>query len=279
MRGYSLIECLVAISLLGLVSAASARITQQTSAQLSGIARAVDQRLAIMKSVAVITATVNTAERTRLRELLTISDSSTLKATHGGPHPLIGIGASSKPRPLNSIISTIEVDPLLQGRIVETRPSTSGPQVTVCGTSSAPPAERFRSHLLLGMGGVCQVTGIPRPISQGCFTLAGTPTRGLLHSTPSCPAGSYHEYLPVAREFSVFVDRTGEFRLVSHVGMKLLENQPLARGLRELNATWIVGGHNATFMKLALRGAMSRELTFALPIPLRRSSLWNEILL
>lgn len=279
MRGYSLLECLVGISLIGLVSAASARMTQHTSAQLTGMVRAIDQRLAIMKSVAVITATVHVTERSRLRELLTISDSSTLKAPHGGPHPLIGIGASSKPRPLTSIISAIEVDPFLQGRIIETIPSAHGAQVTVCGTRSVPLAERFRSHLLLGMGGVCQVTGTAHPVSQGCFTLAGTATRGLLQATPSCPAGSYHEYLPVAREFSVFIDRTGEFRLVSHVGMKLLENQPLARGLRELHATWIVGGHNATFMKLSLRGAMSRELIFALPIPLRRGSLWNEILL
>jgi hypothetical protein len=279
MRGYSLIECLMGICLIGLVSGLSARFTQQSSAQLSELMRAIDQRLAIIKSASVITATINARERSRLADLLVLADGSSLQAPHGGPHPLVGIGTSSKPRLQSSIVSIIEVDPLYQGRIVESRRSVDGATIKVCSVPSIPTAERFRSHVLVGLGGVCQVTGAPQALSSGCFELAGTATRGLLLNSPSCPTGSFHEYLPVSREISVFIDRSGEFRLVSHVGMRLLENQPLTRGLRELKTSWITTGQDTRFLRFSLRASTSKELQFLLPIPLRDSLRWNEILL
>jgi hypothetical protein len=278
MRGYSLIECLMGICLIGLVSALSVRFTQQSSSQLYEVTRAIDQRLAITKSASVITAAINAGERSRLPELLIVVDGSSLQAPHGGPHPLIGVGASSKPRPQSSILSIIEVDPLYQGRIVESKRTAEGVTTQVCSLALLPSAEQFRSHVLIGIGGLCQVTGIPQPLSSSCVQLPGTATRGLLHHS-SCPAGSFHEYLPVVREISLFVDRSGEFRLVSHVGMRLLENQPLTRGLRELQASWLPTEQDTRFMRIAIRGSTSRELRFLLPIPLRSATRWNEILL
>jgi len=279
MRGYSLIECLIGICLIGLISALSARFTQQTSSELSELVRAVDQRLTITKAASIIAAAVTAGERSRFAELLILTDGTTLQTPDGGQHPLVGIGTSSKPRPQSSIVSTIEVDPLYQGRIVESRRSGDETTIKVCGVPSLPTSDRFRSHILVGLGGLCQVTGTPLPLSSGCFQLTGTAARGLLHKTPACPAGSFHEYLPVSRELALFIDRTGEFRLVSHVGMRLLENQPLIRGLRELKASWITTGHDTRFLRVSLRGSTSRELQFIFPVPLRSSARWNEIFL
>jgi hypothetical protein len=279
MRGYSLIECLVGVCLIGLVSALSVRFTQQSSSQLHEIVRAIDQRMAIIKSASVITAAMNAGERSRLPEVLIVADGSSLQAPHGGPHPLVGTGASSRPRPQSSILSAIEVDPLYQGRIVQSQRTTDGVTIEVCGLASIPSAEHFRSHIVLGIGGLCQVTGTPQARGSSCFQLHGTATRGLLHNSPSCPAGSFHEYLPVAREISLFIDRSGEFRLVSHVGMRLLENQPLTRGLRELQLSLLTTGHDTRFMRISLRGSTSRELGFLLPMPLRSTARWNEIFL
>jgi hypothetical protein len=279
MRGYSLIECLVGICLIGLLSALSVRCTQQTSSQLYEIARAIDQRIAIIKSASVIGAVINASERSRLSELLIVAEGSSLQAPHGGPHPLIGTGPSSRPRPQSSIISVIEIDPLHQGRIVQSQRTTDGVSLVVCNVISIPSAERFRSHILLGIGGLCQVTGTPQPLSSTCFQLHGSTTRGLLHNSSSCPPGSFHEYLPVAREISLFVDRSGEFRLASHVGMRLLENQPLTRGLRELQVSWLTSGNDTRFARISLRGSSSREFRFFLPVPLRSAQRWNEIFL
>jgi len=277
-RGYSLIECLIGICLIGLMSALSARFTQQTSIVLSEFVRTIDQRLAIAKSATVIAAAINSSERSRLAELLIFSEGSTLQTPHGGPHPLIGITSSSRPRSESSIISSIEVDPSFQGRIVESRRSTSGISVKVCGALSVPVPERFRSHILIGLGGLCQVTGSPQVLAAGCFEFQGTAIRGLLHNSQFCPNGSYHEFLPVSREISLFIDRSGEFRLASHVGMRLLENQPLARGLRQLKASLIIANKATHFINFSLRGTTTRELKFLLPVPLQRAPRWNEII-
>jgi hypothetical protein len=278
-RGYSLIECLMGICLIGLMSGLSARFTQQTSGVLTELVRTVEQRIAIARSAAVIAATINSAERSHLSELLVLSEGSTLLAPHGGPHPLNGITNASRPRPESSIISSIEVDPSYQGRITESRHSTGGISVKVCGASSVPATDRFRSYLLIGLGGACQVTGSPQRLPAGCFELWGTVVRGLLHNSQSCPVGSYHEFLPVSREISLFIDRSGEFRLASHVGMRLLENQPLARGLRQLKAALFNAGQSAYFINFALRGSTGREIRFLLPLPIARAPRWNEVLL
>ena len=279
MRGYSLIECIVGITIAGLLSVLIARSTQLLSSQLSQITLSIEQRLATIKSVSLIAIGLSALEKTRQSELLVVVNGSNLRLPHGGPHPLIGISSSSKPRSHSDILSVIELDPWYQGRVVESQVTSREIQITVCGTASRPSPERFKSHILLGIGGVCQVTGIPQAGPSGCFTLTGSATRGLVHPSPNCARGSFHEYIPVSREYSLFVDRNGEFRLASHVGMRILENQPISRGLREVTIRWLATEHDTRFAKVSVRGSLSSPLRFLFPTSLRSTPIWNEFLL
>lgn len=278
-RGFSLLECLVAIALLSLVSALTARSTQLLSTQLAIVSSALEQRLATTKALSILSASLHTLDGGRRPEAAIISSGSDLRAPHGGPHPLVGLGASSKPRAESAILSVLDLDPRYQGRIVEGHRTATGITVTVCGTHLLPSPERFKSHLLLGLEGACQVTGSAQRISAQCFSLTGTAVRGLLHQSSACPYGSFHEYTAVSSEFSLFVDRSGEFRLASHLGMRILENQPITRGLRELRLSWIEAAEHARFLAVGIRGASSPELRALLPVSLARTPRWNEVLL
>jgi hypothetical protein len=81
------------------------------------------------------------------------------------------------------------------------------------------------------------------------------------------------------REFSIYIDKTGELRLVSHVGTLILENQPITRGLRSLQVSPFVAASGATLFGVTLVATKARQHTFMLSGALAQHSLWNEILL
>lgn len=278
-HGHSLLECVVAIGLFGLISALTSRFLQLSCSQLGTTKAALDQRMAILKSASVISGALSALERTHMLALVSTTSGSNPTAPHGGPHPIHSVGATSQPRADSDILSSLEIDPVYQGRIVETQLDSNGVTVTVCGGGIAPGKDQFRSHLLLGLGGICQVTGTPEALPAGCFLLRGTAVRGMISNSNQCPGGSYHEYRPISREISLYVDKTGEFRLISHVGLRLLENQPITRGLRSLTIRRLNASPEATFFTFALRGSTTRSFNFILPSGMAGGSLWNEVLL
>jgi hypothetical protein len=279
MRGYSLIECLCGICLVGMLSAVTTRFIQQSSSILHETTAAIESRVSLTKAALTISAQLAALERSHIPGLVTISSGLTIRAPHGGLHPVAGVGASSQPRSESDIVSVIEVDPRYRGRIRQSKFTESSVEVEVCGSPELPATTQFRSHLAVGLAGVCQITGAPTPTVAGCFTVSGNVVRGLLHATAACPRAALLEYLPVTREFSVYIDKTGELRLVSHVGTLILENQPITRGLRSLQVSPFMAASGATLFGVTLVATKARQHTFMLSGALAQHSLWNEILL
>jgi prepilin-type N-terminal cleavage/methylation domain-containing protein len=279
MRGYSLLECLCGLTLLGLISAVTIRFTQQSSAVVSGMTQQIDSRLALTKAALTVSAALSNLERSHLPGLVSLASGSALRTPYGGSHPVSGVGATSRPRPESDIISVIEIDPRYRGRIRQSSFDSESIEFSVCGSPLLPAPDQFKSHLAVGLSGVCQLTASPQPGSQGCFTVSGRVTQGLLHDSSGCPRAALLEYAPVVREFSLFVDRTGEFRLVSHTGMRILENQPIARGLRSLRVTPAYDLTGAQFFSLEITASNTPLHTFTVAGALTQGSLWNEILL
>ena len=279
MRGYSLIECLCGLCLIGMLSAVTTRFVGQSSAILNDTTSAIESRISLTKAALTVSAQLAALERSHLPGTISISSGTTVQAPHGGSHPVAGVGPTSQPRPESDIISVIEVDPRYRGRIRQSKFSGSTIEVEVCSGPEIPTTSQFKSHVVVGLSGICQITGTPTPTLAGCFTVSGSAVRGLLHATQSCPRAALLEYLPIAREFSVYVDKTGELRLVSHVGTHILENQPMTRGLRSLRAAPFVAPSGAHVFSLTILAARAREHTFMLSGALAQHSLWNEILL
>jgi hypothetical protein len=176
-------------------------------------------------------------------------------------------------------MSAIEVDPRYRARVISSSfTSADTVRIEVCELASRFTTSRFRSYLTLGTQGACQFTGEAQSTGAGCVTIDARALSGLIRNTP-CPAASLLELLPIEREFSVFVDRAGELRLVSHVGMRIIENQPIARGLRSTIISAISNPLGAVFYDLIVTPTSSRPTRFLLETPLARRSLWNEILL
>ncbi len=277
--GFSLLECILGLALTGFVTLLSAQLVAQATHVLSTRLSQLEQRAITAKTAFIITGIVATSQRSHIPNLISITSAPSLTLSHGGKHPLSGLSSASQPRPDSDIISAIEIDPRYRGRIVASSfSSADSAHLEMCELTSNFPTNRYRSYVTVGTQGLCQFTGEVRAMGPGCITIEAHALSGLIRNTP-CPAASLLELLPVEREFSVFVDRTGELRLVSHVGMRILENQPMARGLRSLTITSLSDSTGAMFYNLTVTPTSSRPSKFLLESPLSKTPLWNEILL
>jgi hypothetical protein len=77
----------------------------------------------------------------------------------------------------------------------------------------------------------------------------------------------------------VYIDATGELRLVSHVGQRIIENQPITRNLRSLDISALQDHTQALIYKIELHVTSARSHRFFWAAGLTKGSLWNEVLL
>jgi hypothetical protein len=281
MAGYTLLECMVCIGITALITSTCVLSTHHAGRVLSAYTNSVEQRIAITKTALALTAALRASERARIPVLTQVTSGSSLATASGGAHPAGSLSATSRPRPDSDVLSTIEVDPLYRGRIIRSEFNLGGVTLEICGVAKTPAPQQFRSHLALGLGNdaLCELSGEPAQTSANCFTLRGTPLRGLINATDSCAPSSLLEYLPIVREQSLFIDRSGELRIISHIGLLLLENQPITRGLREFKLTPLKPHPDLTLFNIAIRASGAKAHNFISPASLTRTPLWNETLL
>lgn len=278
MRGYSLVECVVGIALSGLVSIILARSVLTSRESLSAQSSAIEQRISMTKAALVTHAALGALERARIPGLVSISNGNAPATRVGSPHPVSGLSITSRPRPDSDILSFLTIDPRYRGRITKSEWNGTSLSIEACELPELPRADQFRSFLAFGLHGGCQFVGTPVHITSRCISLSGTMIRGVVNDAP-CPAASLLELLPISREFSLFIDRSGELRLVSHVGTRIIENQPIVRGLRSLSIHERALSHGATLFDLTIQATGGAQLRFLLPAALAREALWNEVLL
>ena len=278
MRGYSLIECLCSIAIVALLISGVATTTKRMSAIIGGISDSLEERVAIVKAGATIQAALASLERSHISGLVATTDGGNPRTPSGAVHPVSGLTGTSRPRSGSTVLSTIEVDPRYRKRITRSVFSQDTVTIDICGAGIKPTTDQFRSHLVIGLNGPCQITGSPIQISASCFQVSGRAVPGLVAA--SCAPTSLIEYLPVSREFSLHIDRSGELRLISHVGSRILENQPITRGLRSISVIPISDPlYSDIFYKITVNGSLARSHSFLFASALTREGLWNEVLL
>jgi hypothetical protein len=277
MRGYSLIECICALGVVALITSGVVQLVHRSAAILGETSSLLQERLAITKSAVVLSAALVADERSHLTGLVATTNGSNPRTPSGKAHPASGVSGNSRPRSDSDVLTTIEISPRHRGRIIRSSFTADAISVDVCGAFDIPAPNEFRSHLVAGLHGLCQLTGSLQRTTNGCFNLSGRIVSGII--SDNCPNNSLLEYLPIMRETSIYIDRTGELRLISHVGQRVLENQPIVRGLRALRIYALNPLRNSTIYRIEIYSNTTRSHSFLIPSGLTREPIWNEILL
>jgi hypothetical protein len=278
MRGFSLLDCICSLGVTSILALVVVRATQTTATVTSLHIKQISAKVAATKAALVASAALASLERSHLAGLVQISEGTNPLTSFGSPHPVSGVTSTSRPRSDSAIITSVELDPRYQGRVLHSTFSGESLSLEACQLPQRPSKDQFRSYLAIGLQGACQVTGTLQNFSESCVSFSGSVVTGLF-TAGTCQPGALLEFVPITREYSLFIDRTGILRLVSHVGMRILENQPIGQGFRSLAVREWNDPTGAQVYQLSVTPSGSRPLTFFLPGALTRSLLWNEVLL
>jgi hypothetical protein len=277
MRGFSLLDCVCSLGITSLLALIVIRATQTTATIVNLHMQQITARVTATKAALVTSAALASLERSHFGGLVQIANGTSPLTAFGSAHPVTGITSTSRPRSDSAIVTSVELDPRYQGRVVRSTFSGDSISIEACQLPQRPSKDQFRSYLAIGLQGACQVTGTLDSSAGSCISFSGSIVTGLF-TAGRCQPGSLLEFVPISREFSIFVDRTGTLRLVSHVGMRILENQPIAQGFRALAVREWSDTTGAHVYQLAVTPSGSRPLTFYLPSALTRSLIWNQVL-
>ena len=276
-RGFSLLETVVALGLSSLILLGSIATFTNTVAGVRTATDANVSALATFKTHAVISTVLFSLERNRLPISPLITPGARLTIPNGEKHPLATLTGTSAPRIDSDIISVIEISPIYRARIRSFTRSGTRFTADACGMYETPGKDDFKSVVVLAVDGAFQATGeISRTLS-GCIHFEGTVIAGLI-STAHGAVGTPLELAAITREHSLFVDRSGEFRLASHVGTRITENQPLTRGLRSIRMSAISDDDQVPTYSVVVRPSYGgQRKRFFIP-GLARRSLLGEVL-
>lgn len=276
-RGFSLLETVVALGLSSLILLGSMATFTNTVAGVRTATDANVSALATFKTHAVISTVLFSLEKNRLPISPLITPGARLTVPNGEKHPLAGLTGTSAPRVDSDIISVIEISPIYRARIRSSRRSGTRFAADACGMYETPGKDDFKSIVVLAVDGAFQATGAISKTFADCIHFDGTVLSGLISSS-NIAIGTPLELAAITREHSLFVDRSGEFRLASHVGTRITENQPLTRGLRSIRMSAINDDDQVPTYSVVVRPSYGGERKrFFIP-GLARRSLLGEVL-
>jgi hypothetical protein len=270
--GFTLYEVLVGLGLAGLASLAIAKTISLMNHSGAVMLTSLTTTLAQRKTSAAITRALDDLNRSRLSLGPVVLDGGAISEAK---HPLANLRGTSAPRPGSDIISIVEVSPLHRGNIRETSFVNGEIQITACGFTNIPLSAAFRSYIAVGSTEIFQLVGDVRPITDSCAVLEGTAITGVISRTGPSPQG-FITLWGVVREYSLFVDKSGSFRIASHVGNRILENQPITRGLRSLSLKIVPSG-SVRFFQIAVSAPGTKTLATLTPSLFIERPTWEEV--
>lgn len=276
-RGDIALDALVGLLLGSLALVSCAFLSSRVSSTAAFITREVNGRLAAAKTIAVVTGALFALDRNRQPFAAQITSGSTLRFPNGVRHPLASISTTSGPRTDSDIITVIDLDNRYRGAVTAATISGTTIEATVCGLSSRIPSGAFKSYLILTIEGARQVVGEVMPISSTCARMMGSSIQGAVSGESAFPSRPLI-FIPIDREYSIFVDRATNLRLASHTGNILLENQPISRGVDSISIGAERRSNGVPIFKLTVRPTSGRELSNFIIPALAQRKIWNEAL-
>ncbi len=274
-KGASLIEMLVTLALGAMVLASTSTGIIAGSRLFTTLSGTTEATITRQKTTAVVGASLRALDRHRMNRGWRVTSGANIVGT---VHPLARLRGTSAPRETSDILSIIETSPIHRGRIVSSLVNDTVAELRACDFPEPPTPSNTKSLLVLGLSGILHVSAeIPRS-TNGCIDLRASRLHSIF-STYTPPTGSFHTLLPIEREYSVFVDRSSQLRLVSHLGSQLVENQPIARGVSFIRLAQYEDPSGATIFSVTVKPIGGPASTTSIVIATTRRALWNEILL
>lgn len=276
-RGYTLLDALMSLGVAGIILSLTltvftslSRITLTLSGHNTGIMKS-------MKVSAVVTTALGTLERNRLPFAAQITPGRSLTLPHGGDHPLSSLRGSTAPRGSSDVISLIDLAHRHRGRIVTSTFSGSAIEAEICDIQSTIPTSEFKSFVLYTIEGARQVVGEFAYRSTSCISITGVSIRGVVspHAEITSPPIAF---VPIEREYSLFVDGGSNLRIASHVGHRITENQPIVGGIEFISVVRSQHTDGATTFTANVKPTVGSVVTTFMVPGLSQRMLWNEVL-
>jgi hypothetical protein len=254
-----------------------AYLSSRVSSAAVEMTREINGRLAAAKTIAVVTGALFTLDRNRQSFAAHVTPGTSLRLPGGSRHPIASISTSSGPRAESDIITVIDLDNRYRGAVTAVTISGTSIDATVCGLASRIPSGTYKSYLLSTIEGSRQVVGEVAPISSTCARLQGSSISGVVSAESAFPSRPL-TFVPIEREYSIFVDRAANLRLASHTGNSLLENQPISRNVESLTLREDRRSNGTPIFKLTVRPNAGREISHFIIPALAPRKVWNEVL-
>jgi hypothetical protein len=164
-----------------------------------------------------------------------------------------------------------------RGTVTAATISGTGIEATVCGLPSRIPSGVFKSYLLLTIEGARQVVGEVVALNVTCARLTGISIAGVV-SAQTLFTSTPLVFVPIEREYSIFVDRAANLRLASHTGATILENQPIGRDVQFMTILQDIQPNGIRICKLTVQPSSGRQLLHFIIPALTQRHIWNEVL-
>lgn len=277
MRGRILIESIVSLGIGSIAVTALASLFTTITHTAAKVSKAHSSIVATTKVYAALSAALRTHERNRLSFATQIVRAPPPRSPGGTTHPLATLRGASGPREGSDILTLIEVAYRCRGVVTQATMNNSDITATICGLTCRIQPDEFKSFLLYAIDGARQITGEIAMTSQTCAEVRGTSLDGMV-TTRRAFTSPPLVFAPVDREYSLFVDTTDTFRIASHVGMRIVENQPVSQGIEAIHIGRKQHGDGVSTFAVVIRPRVGKELSTFVTPSLAQRFIWNEVL-
>jgi prepilin-type N-terminal cleavage/methylation domain-containing protein len=277
-HGFTLAEIMVATVITSIIMAlaiSTVRVSTETSVKVEQVAQ---REIAAARTFVQLSAGFDAIETHRLGIGWRVHKSGVMRLADGTLHPIMKLRTTSLPRTESDLFSTLEL--ATDRTMLVRRYELQGTRLLVeaCYKEQQQgKSEGFKSYILVGIEGGLQITGSAQGLPGSCIRLSATTVQSIFCKSTSL-LKSAQLLIPVRSERSLFVDRSSQLRILSHVGSLVLENQPLIRGVSDFRITPMeVGRRNLTFLS-SINNRSRHPLQWHRIISLKQGDSWNDIL-
>ena len=277
MRGRILIESIISLAVTSITLTALVLLLTNISHTALRISHAHSGVIATTKAYAALAAALRAREKGRLAFTVQSAHGAHPRLPSGGEHPIARLSGTTAPREDSDILSVVEIAQRCRGTATDAVIRGESISTKVCGLTCKIQPDDFKSFLLFSIDGVRQIVGGIRPVSQTCMEVRGTTIDGIVTTQRSFTSAPL-VFVPVEREYSLFIDGTATFRIASHIGMRIVENQPITQGIRAFELKKSVHPRGASTYEVTIHPQAGQAFSSIVVPGLAERHFWNEVL-
>ena len=280
--GFSLIEVLISLLLGATISVGAVSLIQTLSLAYAQATRESERSATLLRTHLHLADTVSSLDSSPFPVGIRIHKRAQIKSVDGEANAVLR--GDSLHRPLagsDAVTSAV----LVPSQAVSARGASlqgNSLRVTICPRWLALHSEKgYRGFLALTSTGHFEV--VPnKPVKSltQCSEARFSSTASLITHTARAPdLGEVRTLVPIQSIQTLYLDRGFNLRLLSHVGNRNIENQPIATGLKRFGLeNWKVVEHALTGLQAELGTNRREQRSSAYPTQLARVQNLNFIL-